>query len=112
MKKNNFSLLLIFFISIYAGASMTKKLPEHPGYIVTVEEPGGAESKKPIKGIPLNHQYVFLKNGKEVTSQEDADTIIPIVKVKVLRSADRKKIIEIQEIGPDGTSLRRTYGAR
>jgi hypothetical protein len=89
-----------------------KSLPKHPGIIITIEEPGSLESKKSIADIPLRHQYVFLKDGKEVDSATDADTIIPIVKVKALRSPDRKEILEIQELGPEGQSLSRTYGAR
>lgn len=112
MKTKSFQLLLAVISLAIAEASLAKTLPEHPGHIVTIEEPGHIESKKPIKGVPLRHQFVFLKNNKEVASAAEADTVIPIVKVKVFRSEDRKKILEIQEIGPDGQSLRRTYGDR
>lgn len=89
-----------------------KPVIKHPGFITSVEYPGGKETKKFVADVPLKHQFVFLKNGQEVDSAKEADTIIPIVRVEAYFSEDRKQIIEIREIGPDGQSLRRTYGAR
>ena len=86
-------------------------VPKHPGFVLSVEQPGGIEKKKLIQDIPLDHQFVFMKNGKEAGILEQADTVIPIVKVEVHFSKDRKKILEINELGPEGQSLRRTYGA-
>lgn len=87
-------------------------MPKHPGFIISAEFPGGKETKKTIDGVPLKHQFVFFREGREVASAESADTIIPIVRVEIHFSKDRREILEINEMGPDGQSLRRTYGPR
>lgn len=88
------------------------KLAKHPGFIVSVEWPGGKETKKSIESVPLDHQFVFFKKGREVNFDELADTAVPIVRIEVYFTKDRKSITEIIEKGPDGQSLRRTYGGR
>ncbi len=123
-------ILLMFFVSVafsepvknseinrieqHVNKKMGKRsdmISTHPGFILNVEYPGGKETKKSVNGVPLKNQFIFLKDGREVQSIDQADTAIPIVRVEVTYSEDRKKILEINEKGPDGQSLRRTYAA-
>lgn len=83
----------------------------HPGTIVVVENPSGTTYEEAADEKPLNHQWVFLKDGREVASPEEADTIIPIVRVDLFKGPDNS-ILEIHEQGPNGQSLRRTYGRK
>ncbi len=84
-----------------------EKKKEHPGTILTVEYPGGKESVKNFEDVPLRNRFVFLKNGHEVPTREEAEKIIPIVRVDIFRGPDGS-ILEMHEQGSQGQSLRRT----
>ncbi len=91
-------------IKLFAGG---KK--EHPGKILTVETPSGKESVQDAEDVPLKHRFVFLKDGHEVKTREQAEKIIPIVRVDIFRGPDGS-VLEMHEQGPNGESLRRSYG--
>ncbi len=100
---------LLFFRREILAMMNPKK--DHPGTILTVENPGGKETVQNAEDVPLRHRFVFLKDGKEVATREEAQTVIPIVRVDVFKGPDGA-ILEIHEQGANGQSLRRTYGNR
>lgn len=83
----------------------------HPGTILVVETPSGKQYEEKADEKPLNHQWVFLKDGHEVATPEEADTSIPIIRVDIFKGPDGS-VLEIHEQGPNGQSLRRTYGGK
>ncbi len=84
---------------------------DHPGTILSVENPGGKETIINADEVPLRNKFVFLKDGHEVDTKKEADVTIPIVRVDVFKGPDGS-VLEIHEQGPNGQSLRRTYGGR
>ena len=110
---------LIFVLIVILGAGLVYRrdllsllnpgTKDHPGTILRVENPGGKETVLNADEVPLRNKFVFLKDGHEVSTKKEADTIIPIVRVDVFLGPD-KSVLEIHEQGPNGQSLRRTYG--
>ncbi len=117
MKKLHLFLMFTLALLAIAGAILGPRLirkftaPEkkdHPGFIVSVENPGGKETIVDATDFPDRRKFVFIKDGQEVATKEEADTIIPITRIDIFKGPDNS-ILEIHEQGPEGQSLRRTY---
>ena len=110
------ALALLAVVAAIFGPRIVRKFmgasaKAHPGTILQIENPGGKETIIDAEGMPDRRKFVFLKDGHEVVSAKEADVIIPIVRIDVFKGPDNS-IIEIHEQGPNGQSLRRTYGGR
>ncbi|MES2527341.1 MAG: hypothetical protein V4598_09645 [Bdellovibrionota bacterium] len=108
-----FSLTLIAIVGAIFGPRLMRKFSatekkDHPGFIVSVENPGGKETIIDATDFPDRRKFVFIKNGQEVATRKEADTIIPITRIDVFKGPDNS-VLEIHEQGPEGQSLRRTY---
>ena len=108
------ALALIAMIAAIFGPRIVRKYmgaeaKAHPGTILKVENPGGKETIVDVEGMPDRRKFVFLKDGHEVGTAKEAETIIPIVRIDIFKGPDNS-ILEIHEQGPNGQSLRRIYG--
>lgn len=88
----------------------------HPGTMKMIDMFTKSVKEVAIEDVPESRRFVYLKDGVEVSSADEADEIIPIVETRMypfaadgeLVAKEDAHTIRMQELGPDDRPLRST----